>query len=63
MRQLRIQFSEIESVDRLYDPGRIVVQRQSTVHSELLHEGELVEKRSTVEAWQDILAKTKPLRS
>jgi hypothetical protein len=30
-------------VDRIHDPRRIVVQRQSTVYSEMLHEGESVE--------------------
>jgi hypothetical protein len=29
-------------MDRLHDPKWIVVQRKSTVHSELLHEGESV---------------------
>jgi hypothetical protein len=33
-------------LDRLYDPGGIVVQRQSTVYSKLLHEGELVEREA-----------------
>jgi hypothetical protein len=28
-------------MDGVYDPGRIVVQGQSAVHSEMLHEGEL----------------------
>jgi hypothetical protein len=43
---LRIQFLGIEPLDRLHDPGGIVVQRQSTVHSELLHEGESVEREA-----------------
>jgi hypothetical protein len=29
-------------MDRIHDLGRIVVQRQSTVYSEMLHEGESV---------------------
>jgi hypothetical protein len=41
-------------VDRVRDPGRIVVQRQSTVYSKLLHEGELVKGENTVEDWPDI---------
>jgi hypothetical protein len=30
-------------VDRVRDLGRIVVERQSTVYSEMLHEGESTE--------------------
>jgi hypothetical protein len=30
-------------MDRIHDLGRIVVQRQSTVYSKMLHEGESVE--------------------
>jgi hypothetical protein len=33
-------------VDRVRDLGWIVVQRKSTVYSELLHEGELVEREA-----------------
>jgi hypothetical protein len=33
-------------MDRLHDPKWIVVQRKSTVHSELLHEGESVKRKA-----------------
>jgi hypothetical protein len=33
-------------VDRVRDPGWIVVIRQSTVYFELLHEGEFVERKT-----------------
>jgi hypothetical protein len=33
-------------VDRLHDLGGIVVQRQSTVYSELLHEGEFIKQET-----------------
>ena len=46
MKQLRIQFSEIGVLGRLCNPGGIAVQRQSTMYSELLHEGEPIEGKA-----------------
>jgi hypothetical protein len=33
-------------MDRLHDPGGIVLQRQSIVHSKLLHEGEFAKGKT-----------------
>jgi hypothetical protein len=42
MKQLGTSSQRQKPMDRICDPGWIAVQRQSTVYSKLLHEGELV---------------------